>query len=1365
MRRLHLSLLIVFLAITAKAIAKDVITSPDGRLSVEVQTGADGLGWTVSRDGKVLYTESAVSVTVDGKTLGGNAKAKSVRQRSAAETIRPVVPLKFAEIESHYHEATVSFGNYQLLLRVMNNAVAHRFVLMQRGQVEVEDEQFSILPAIDCVAHYQTAGSFNTSYEEPYQHKSIAEWQSDGSMATVPALISGVGDTQLLIGEADVDDYPRMFLRAADGAITPTFPKAPLTWEPWGDRGERITQEASYIAKTNGQRSLPWRFVVITDSKGIIEQTVPVQLARRSTLTDTGWIQPGKFSWEWWNGATPYGTDVNFRAGCNYDTYCYFADFAAKYSIEYILLDEGWAKSTDDPFHGNDGLRLPELINYCNSKGVKIALWLPWLTVHKNFDTLFKTYAEWGIPAVKIDFMDHADQWMVNFYKRVTAEAAKYHIIVDWHGSFTPAGLEQEYPNLISYEGVLGLEQMGGCRPENTVFIPFIRNAVGPADFTPGGMTNMQPEVYRSERPNSAAMGTRAFQMALYVVLESGIQMLADNPTRYMQNDDCTRFIAAVPTTWDETRALNAKAGEYAVVAKRKGNQWFIGAINNGTPRTLDLHLDFLRQGNWRLTSYSDGSNADYQAMHYIKDVQTVTAGTTLSIRLARNGGWAAVVSAGGTEPLETDNFHKNVGGLAGLVNPFMGTTTLWKPQDLGYARTEERRPWGAETYPGAALPNAMVQLTPVTKYGSGSGYQYEDRQIYGFAHTCKGHWNLLHVPVLPVTAEGNYRPDNYWSTFSHEREEAHPGYYHVYLDRYHVDAELTTTLRCGYHRYTFRPDDERRLLIDITRSNNQPRQYEVKQSGPNTFEGFQDGEGRIYFYAETSEEIAGVEEVGAPQRRNVHPLTIVSFKQPRSTRPLELKMGFSFVSIDNARQNLKAELAGKDFAQVRTEANDTWERLLGHIKVDGGSPAERSMFYSTLYRVFLFPHLRSDVNGEYRDARGDVVKADFRFYTTPSFWDTYRNKLILLGMVTPDVAADIISSCIDQGEKTGGYMPTFFHGDHAATFVAGSWLRGIRGFDLNRAYALMLKSATVPGRGGRPYLDEYLQRGWISEKDTVNVRTENEYKGSVTKTLEYAYDDYATALVARELKDRKNEKLLMSHAQNYRTLFDPSTGFWRGKVLRNGVGQWIDDFRPNYPYYQYMYREADAWNSLFFAPHDPQGMIVLYPSKDAVEQKLDSLFTTPCGGYEAWNLTGYLGTYCHGNQPGHSIPYTYYFIDRQEKAQHVLNTLMHDYYGMGDEKLAYAGMDDAGEMSAWYALNAIGLYTYSPADPEYIVTVPLFPHVSFTLGSGKTFHIVREGKGEHISQITVGGQKINGWMVKHEDLAKGKELKITTYQ
>ena len=643
MRTLRFFFALAFVACAFTANAASKITSPDGRIAVEVNTS--NLGYTVSRDGKTLYSITDIVLSLKNGNFGG--KVKMGRVQHVTSSFSPVVPLKFSTINEDYNEATINVGSgVSVLLRVMNNGVAHRFVLNKKGDVEVIDEPYRFVPAEGFKAHRQSApNNFNTSFEEAYRHETLAEWNnSDRKMTTLPLLLSADDDTQLLLGQSDLDDYPHQFLNTDGKAVVPVYPKSPIKWEPRGDRSETITEEANYIAKTSGKRALPWRWVAVTDSKGIIEQTLPVQLARRSALKDVSWIKPGQFSWEWWNGAAPFGPDVDFRFGCNYETYCYFADFAAKFGIDYILLDEGWAKSTRDPFHGNDNLRLPDLIKYCNAKGVKIVLWLPWLTVEQNLDTLFKTYAEWGIPAVKIDFMDHADQWMVNFFKRVVQEAAKYKIIVDFHGAFTPAGLEYEYPNLISYEGILGLEQMGGCRPENTVYLPYIRNAVGPADFTPGGMNNMQPEHYRASRPNSGAMGTRCFQMALYVVLESGVQMLADNPTRYYQNEDCTRYIASVPTTWDETRALEAKVGEYIVVAKRKGSKWFIGGITNGTPRDFRLKLDFLGAGNHKLTAFKDGLSADYQAMHYNKLEQNVTSQSTIDVHMVKNGGWAAVI-------------------------------------------------------------------------------------------------------------------------------------------------------------------------------------------------------------------------------------------------------------------------------------------------------------------------------------------------------------------------------------------------------------------------------------------------------------------------------------------------------------------------------------------------------------------------------------------------------------------------------------------------------------------------------------------------------------------------------------------------
>ncbi|MDD3310248.1 MAG: glycoside hydrolase family 97 catalytic domain-containing protein, partial [Dysgonamonadaceae bacterium] len=338
--------------------------------------------------------------------------------------------------------------------------------------------------------------------------------------------------------------------------------------------------------------------------------------------------------------------DVNFVSGYNLETYKYYIDFAAKQGIPYILMDEGWAKSTRDPYTPNPRVNVHELIRYGKEKNVGVILWLTWLTVENNF-ALFETFKEWGVAGVKIDFMDRSDQWMVNYYERVAKEAAKNELLIDFHGSFKPSGLEQRYPNVLSYEGVRGMEQMGGATPNNSLLFPFIRNIAGPMDYTPGAMISMQPEVYSSRRPNSASIGTRAYQLALYVVFESGIQMLADNPTMYYRNQDCTDFITKVPTTWDETKVLEAKVGEYIVVAKRKGEKWFIGAITNGkeSERTFTLNMDFLKVGKtYDMISFEDGINAGRQAMDYRKKISRVTLKDPLQIKLVKNGGWAAIL-------------------------------------------------------------------------------------------------------------------------------------------------------------------------------------------------------------------------------------------------------------------------------------------------------------------------------------------------------------------------------------------------------------------------------------------------------------------------------------------------------------------------------------------------------------------------------------------------------------------------------------------------------------------------------------------------------------------------------------------------
>lgn len=689
---------------------------------------------------------------------------------------------------------------------------------------------------------------------------------------------------------------------------------------------------------------------------------------------------------------------------------------------------------------------------------------------------------------------------------------------------------------------------------------------------------------------------------------------------------------------------------------------------------------------------------------------------------------------------------------LTNYVNPLFGTATLWDSADLGYEPTH--RAWGAEVFPGASLPNAMVQVTPVTEYGSGSGYQYEDTVIYSFFHSSMGHWGLGHVPLLPFT--GNISADNYSSKYTHENESAKPGYYQVFLDRYNINAEMTSTLRCAYHKFTYSDGDDKKMLLNLSRMNNRN-----PGSARGTFhledeKIFSGSQNDIYFYAISNHSIESVDSLTSGKEK----LTTLHFANQKD--PVELKIGFSFVSVEKAKQNLEAEMINKDFAQVVNEADKTWETLLSKVQTTGGTERERGMFYSTLYRSFMWPALRSDVDGEFIGSDREVVNKGFHYYTTPALWDDYRNKLVLLGMLSPEVTNDVISSLIEKAEHSG-FMPSYFHGDHASPFITGSYLRGLRDYDVNTAYKYMLKNATVESQRGRLYLDEYIKNGWIAENDVKNPRIETEVdeaKAAVTKTLEYAYDDYSVALLAKELGDTDNYNMLMERSSNYKNAFDPSTGFMRGRLAN---GDWVTPFDPEHPYYVFMYREANAWQSTFFAPHDPKGLVNLYGSDEAFEQKLDSMFIIPWGGYEAYNLTTFIGQYCPGNQPSQGVAYMYYFVDKQEKAQDLINLLLTDYYGMGKEGLAYAGMDDAGGLSAWYVLNAIGLYTLSPADPEYIISVPIFDSVSFDLGGDKPFTITKVNNGKKITNITYDNKKVDGYFISHDDLKKGKELVITT--
>lgn len=624
-------------------------TSPDGQTKVTV-TAADRIYYDVESHGELLFKQCHIGMTLSDRTLGEKPVLKGKKVQKVSETVTPIHPLKFSEVDNTYTLLTLTFGGgYKVEWRIYDDGVAYRFVTALKGDIEVMSEDGTWQLASPAKLVMQQAGAFKTSCEENYSVVASNEWKADDKMSELPILVMGERQ-KVLISEFDLFDYPGTFLKSTgegSNAFAIIQPKCPTEYEDDGDRRHKILKEAPYVAKTSGTRTFPWRYMLITQQDGqLVESTMPVRLAPANAIGDPSWIKVGQTCWDWLNGI-PFGPDVTFKSGINLDTYKYFIDFAARNGVGYILIDEGWALNTRNPFETNPEVHLPEIIAYGKSKGVGVILWLPWLTVEHNMD-LFQKFEEWGIKGTKIDFMDRQDQWMVNFYERVAREAAKHHIFVDFHGAFHPSGLDYKYPNVLTYEGVRGMEYNGSCKPDNSVWLPFIRNAVGPMDYTPGSMLNYQPERHHGGRPICAGVGTKAFNLAIFVLAESNLQMLMDNPCRYDQWPDCRDFLTSVPVNWDETRVLAAEAGQYCVTAKRKGNQWFIGGITNSTERNIELKLDFLPAGKqYKMTSFEDGVNAHIIAMDYLRKESKVGSTTVLPVHMVRNGGWCARIDLG----------------------------------------------------------------------------------------------------------------------------------------------------------------------------------------------------------------------------------------------------------------------------------------------------------------------------------------------------------------------------------------------------------------------------------------------------------------------------------------------------------------------------------------------------------------------------------------------------------------------------------------------------------------------------------------------------------------------------------------------
>jgi len=628
------------------------IKSPDGNITLRITT-KQKLQWSVLLKDQQIILPSAISLILqDGTTLGSEPKITGSKVESINSVIKAINYTK-AIIPDQCNQLTLDFKNdFSVLFRVYNDAVAYRFVTRKKDGLIIKNEEANFNFTADYKTFmpiqwdYRGGQNFNSSYEALYHEINLSQFPKD-SLAFLPALVDVEQDRKVVILEADLEDYPGMYLNAEpDGkGLKGVFAPYPLEAVNGGYHNINLipTKRADYIAKTSGTRNFPWRIVAISNQdKSLLNNDIVQKLASAPRLSDISWIQPGQVAWDWWNSRNI--THVDFKAGLNTATYKYYIDFAAANKMKYIVIDAEWSPVLD-LLKIVPELNLQELIDYGNQKKIGIILWASWNAILHQMDQAFPLYAKMGIKGFKIDFIDRDDQVAVATLYDIAKKASEYKLMVDYHGVFKPTGLQRTYPNVMSYEGVKGLENYKWAnedQPRYTVTIPFIRMMAGPMDYTPGAMRNSNQANYRAIDNNPMSKGTRCNQMAMYVVFQTPLQMLSDNPTIYMKEQECTDFIVRVPVTYDETVPMDGKVGEFLALARRKNDEWFIGAMTNWTPRDISLDFSFLPAGNYQAEVFQDGINADRDGTDYKKVTINITPSQKLTIHLAPGGGWAA---------------------------------------------------------------------------------------------------------------------------------------------------------------------------------------------------------------------------------------------------------------------------------------------------------------------------------------------------------------------------------------------------------------------------------------------------------------------------------------------------------------------------------------------------------------------------------------------------------------------------------------------------------------------------------------------------------------------------------------------------
>ncbi len=634
------------------------LLSPDGRLQVSVDATPQ-LRYSLSYDGTAVIAPSELSVQLgDGSVYDASVRFERALTRSV-DTDIPAPVYKRASVRDQFNELTLRYKTFDVVIRAYDAGMAWRFVSRSRKEFTVKDEQASFCFAedVETTVPYVKPDSprdpFLNSFEAYYDIHPLSAWK-EGQKAFLPVSFKMRNGWRVNITESDLLDYPGMYLRHAGGtALAGLFAPYPKLVEQDGyNKLQGIVRTTEdYIAKQPAGAALPWRIVAVaTEDRQLLDSDLVWQLGRPAEDIDWSWIKPGKVAWDWWNDWNITGVD--FRAGINTETYKYYIDFAAAHGIEYVILDEGWAVlNKADLFQIVPEIDMKAIVDHANAKGVGIILWAGYWSMQRDIEGICRYYSQMGVKGFKVDFMNRDDQQMVDFYTTLARTAARYHLLLDFHGAFKPSGLQRPFPNVINHEGVAGLEQMKWAQPNvdqvtYDVQIPFIRMFAGPLDYTQGAMHNATRRGYRPNNSEPMSQGTRCRQLAEYIIFEAPLTMLCDSPSNYLAEPECLKWMAAVPTVWDETVALDGKVGDCAAIARRKGGDWYVGAMTDWDAREMEIDLEaFLPAGRYRMEVFRDGINADRNARDYahVTEELTVTPDRhTLKIRMAPGGGWTA---------------------------------------------------------------------------------------------------------------------------------------------------------------------------------------------------------------------------------------------------------------------------------------------------------------------------------------------------------------------------------------------------------------------------------------------------------------------------------------------------------------------------------------------------------------------------------------------------------------------------------------------------------------------------------------------------------------------------------------------------